>query len=103
MCDLCRTKDATAEAVALGDNRAKKLSEKLQQVYMRRSKEDTLSSFLPKKDERIVFCELSDLQKELYEFILEQPDFVVLRQKNAPCDCGVNKKVRASIVLLKII
>jgi DNA excision repair protein ERCC-6-like 2 len=78
----------------LGNDSAMKLSAKLQQVYLRRSKEDTLSSFLPKKDERIIFCELSDLQKELYEYILEQPDFVVLRQKNAPCDCGVNQKVR---------
>jgi DNA excision repair protein ERCC-6-like 2 len=91
--NLCRTKDATAEAVALGNDRALELSAKLQQVYLRRSKEDTLSDVLPKKDERIVFCELSDLQKELYEYILEQPDFVVLRQKNAPCDCGVNRKV----------
>ena len=91
--ELCRTKDATIEAVELGDDRAMELSAKLQQVYLRRSKEDTLSKFLPKKDERIVFCELSALQKELYEYILEQPDFVVLRQKNAPCDCGVNRQV----------
>lgn len=85
----------------MGNDRALELSAKLQQVYLRRSKEDTLSDFLPKKDERIVFCELSDLQKELYKYILEQPDFVVLRQKNAPCDCGVNRKVCIGIFFLK--
>jgi DNA excision repair protein ERCC-6-like 2 len=97
MYDLCRTKDATAAAVELGNTRAMELSAKLQQVYLRRSKEVTLAGFLPKKDERIIFCELSPLQKELYKFIIEQPDFIVLRQKNAPCDCGVNRKVRCTM------
>ncbi len=77
----------------LGDKKAVELSTKLQRVYFRRTKEDTLADVLPMKDERIIFCELSPLQKELYEYIIEQPDFILLRHKNAPCDCGVNKKV----------
>lgn len=88
-----RTKDASAEAVELGDRRAVELSTRLQRVYLRRTKEDTLADILPTKDERIIFCELSNLQKDLYKYIIEQPDFIVLRHKNAPCDCGVNMKV----------
>lgn len=76
----------------LGEKKAVELSTKLQRVYFRRTKEDTLADVLPMKDERIIFCELSPLQKELYEYIIEQPDFILLRHKNAPCDCGVNKK-----------
>ena len=88
-----RTKDAAAEAVELGDRKAVELSTRLQRVYLRRTKEDTLADILPTKDERIIFCELSDLQKKLYAYIIEQPDYIVLRHKNAPCDCGVNMKV----------
>jgi DNA excision repair protein ERCC-6-like 2 len=90
---LFRTKDASKEVIELGASTALALSTKLQQVYLRRTKEDVLADFLPKKDERIIFCELSTLQKELYQYIIEQPDFVILRHKNAPCDCGVNMKV----------
>lgn len=98
-----RTKDASAAAVELGDRKAVELSTKLQRVYFRRTKEDTLADVLPTKDERIIFCELSNLQKELYQYILEQPDYIVLRHKSAPCDCGVNKKVRRSVHLVLLV
>jgi DNA excision repair protein ERCC-6-like 2 len=91
-----RTKDASNAAVELGDRKAVELSTRLQRVYFRRTKEDTLADVLPTKDERIIFCELSNLQKELYKYIIEQPDYIVLRHKNAPCDCGVNMKVIAT-------
>ena len=88
-----RTKDATTEVVKLGDSRAVDLSKKLEKVYFRRTKE-VLQGVLPKKEEHIIFCELSDLQKDLYKYILGQPDFTFLRNYNAPCDCSVNRKVR---------
>lgn len=66
----------------------------LNEVYLRRTKEGVLLDDLPTKEERIVFCEPSQLQKELYQHIISQPDFVLLAQANAPCDCGVNKKVK---------
>jgi SNF2 family DNA or RNA helicase len=46
---------------------------------MRRTKDEVLKDALPMKDERIVFCEPSELQKLIYQHILEQPDFVLLR------------------------
>lgn len=64
----------------------------LRPVFISRTKEGVLKDELPEKLERIVFCEPSELQKQLYQHILEQPDFVLLKEANAPCDCGVNLK-----------
>jgi SNF2 family DNA or RNA helicase len=72
--------------------KARELSNKLHSLYIRRTKEDVLKDALPMKDERIVFCEPSELQKTIYQHILEQPDFVLLSQANGPCECGVNQK-----------
>jgi SNF2 family DNA or RNA helicase len=55
------------------------LTAKLNSLYIRRTKEEVLKDALPMKDERIVFCEPSELQKSIYQHILEQPDFVLLR------------------------
>ena len=88
-----RSSEADAEAVALGEAKSTELSKKLAELYLRRTKEDVLANDLPKKDERIVFCEPSKLQKALYQHILAQPDFILLALANAPCDCGVNRKV----------
>lgn len=55
------------------------LTTKLGSLYIRRTKDEVLKDALPMKDERIVFCEPSELQKIIYQHILEQPDFVLLR------------------------
>lgn len=95
---LNRTTDATSDVVEMGALKAVELSTKLYEVYLRRSKEEKLADLLPTKDERIIFCEPSPLQKELYKYIIDQPDFLLLRHKNAPCDCGVNQKVQRRTV-----
>merc|ERR1712100_484143 len=87
-----RTNDATSTMVKLGLNAGEESSKLLYDLYIARKKEDVLMDHLPMKDERIVFCEPSDLQKQLYKHILKQPDFLLLIQANAPCDCGINQK-----------
>ena len=86
-----RAKDATPAVIELGGDRGNELSTVMNKAYLRRTKEEVLQDELPEKDERIVFCELSDLQKRIYENILEQPDFRMLRLSSDPCDCGLNK------------
>lgn len=44
------------------------------------------------KDERVVFCEPTKLQVEIYQHLIKLPDFDYLRKANLPCDCGVNKR-----------
>jgi SNF2 family DNA or RNA helicase len=59
--------------------KSQELTDKLRSLYLRRTKDEVLKDALPMKDERIVFCEPSELQKLIYQHILEQPDFVLLR------------------------
>jgi len=56
-----------------------------------RKKKDYLKGSLTEKDEKVVFCELTDVQKEIYRNIMSLPDYFLLRMANTPCDCGVNK------------
>lgn len=102
--------------VELGRTTSEQLSSRLYQILLERKKEEyvhhsalhsimfvswssqiflfarVLKDKLPEKDERIVFCELSPLQKKIYKHILDQPDFMILKQYYMPCDCGVNQR-----------
>lgn len=49
-----------------------------------------MAEHLPAKMEQIVFCELTETQKRIYQRILDCPDFTTLRTSWLPCDCGVN-------------
>ena len=87
-----RSKEADAETAALGRKNCEDFLDELRDIFLRRTKEEQLGDFLPMKDERFVFCELSPLQKYLYKYIIELPDFLLVKHKNGPCDCGVNDK-----------
>jgi SNF2 family DNA or RNA helicase len=87
---LFRAKDANIHAIELGRIKGQELSSKLREIYIQRKKEDVLADELPEKDEQIVFCEPSQLQKDLYEYILQLPDFVLMRESTGPCDCGMS-------------
>ena len=89
---LLRASNSTAEARSLAKEKSQQFSEKFFRLYIKRTKEDVLRDSLPDKDERIVFCELSELQKQIYRHVIEQPDFVLLSKANGPCDCGINTK-----------
>ena len=44
------------------------------------------------RNQKVVFCELSELQKELYQHIIYNlTEYQLLRTSNKPCDCGVNR------------
>jgi len=87
-----RTKTASRAAILLGEEKAAVFSEKFFQLSLGRMKADVLQGELPNKDEKIIFCELSPLQKKIYRHIIKQPDFVLLSLANGPCQCGVNTK-----------
>ncbi len=90
MLNLRRSKTASRDLIEISQAKAKALSDKLQIIFIRRSKEDVLKYFLPKKNEKVVMCELSPLQKQVYQHILTLPDIDNTRTANSPCDCGVN-------------
>lgn len=98
---IARTKDANPDAVKLGEKKSRDLSQKLNTLFLQRTKADVLKNDLPVKNERVVFCEASILQRRIYEHILKQPDFTLLSQAIGPCDCGVNQVFFANYDKLK--
>lgn len=89
---LARTKTAQQDVLELGQKRQQDLDNALKCVFLERKKSDVLKKSLTKKDEKVIFCELSEIQKRIYRHILSLPDFLLLRMSTAPCSCGVNQK-----------
>jgi SNF2 family DNA or RNA helicase len=87
-----RVKENNPEAIKLGKVKGDEISERLKPLYLSRKKDVVLKDELPKKVERIVFCDPTPLQKQLYQHVIKQPDFILLSQASLPCDCGVNLK-----------
>lgn len=90
---LGRTKTADDAAVEEGNQVRDWLKTKLKSFYLQRRKIDVLKDDLPEKNERVVFCELSPLQKRLYQHLMTLPDFLLVKYGNAPCECGINQAI----------
>lgn len=88
--DLDRVKDANVSAIERSEAKAKVLAGKLAKILLSRTKEIVLADELPQKNEKFVLCELSPLQKAIYEHILTLPDFEMLRTGFQPCNCSIN-------------
>ena len=86
-----RAKGASGETLSLGKQREAELKKALENVYLERRKDVVLKDTLTEKDEKVIFCELSEVQKKLYRRIISLPDYYMLSTANAPCDCGVNQ------------
>jgi SNF2 family DNA or RNA helicase len=57
-------------------------------AYLERKKEDVLKDSLTQKREKVVFCELTEIQKKIYRHLIALPDYQYLRFGNAPCGKG---------------
>jgi len=98
---LARTKDAKRDVLELCAKRQEELADALKHVYLSRKKVDVLRNTLTEKDEKVIFCELSYIQKTIYRRIINLPDFFLLRMANQPCDCGINRAYFARYKHLK--
>ena len=76
----------------MGKDRQKELDRILKPVYLVRKKEVSLKGKLTKKNEKVIFCQLTEIQKKLYRHILTLPDYDLVRMANTPCDCGINRQ-----------
>lgn len=59
----------------------------LPQMFLRRLK-SLIADQLPKKSDRVVFCPLSDVQREAYENFLDSELVEFIRDSAEPCPCG---------------
>lgn len=85
-----RTNNATKEVLERGEKKRQELNALLRPIYIQRKKTEVLKN-MPTKIENVLLCPLSDLQKKVYEHVLNLPDYLLVRGANAPCDCGINK------------
>ncbi|KAG8097440.1 hypothetical protein GUJ93_ZPchr0013g37134, partial [Zizania palustris] len=74
--------------VQVADKRKKHLVSVLSKFLLRRTKEETIGHLMLGKEDNIVFCRMSDIQKRVYRRMLQQPDVQILINKDLPCSCG---------------
>ncbi|KAK7403207.1 hypothetical protein QQX98_011024 [Neonectria punicea] len=83
--------DATFAQLSLARQTAKKLVENLLPRYFLRRMKSLIAHQLPKKTDRVVFCPLTDFQRDAYENFLASKEIEILRTISEPC-CGGKKR-----------
>ncbi|EFQ32310.1 SNF2 family domain-containing protein [Colletotrichum graminicola] len=67
---------------------ARKLVTNLLPGFFLRRMKTLIAHQLPKKSDRVVFCPLTDQQREAYKNFISRPDVELLRTLSDPCECG---------------
>ncbi|GAW17052.1 hypothetical protein ANO14919_065020 [Xylariales sp. No.14919] len=82
--------DATLHQLSKARTTAKKLRDNLLPKFFLRRLKSLIADQLPKKTDKVVFCPLSDLQREAYENILASDiaQFVLTSFDQCPCSSG---------------
>ncbi|KAF9589875.1 hypothetical protein IFM89_029115 [Coptis chinensis] len=74
--------------VEIADQRKKHLITVLHGYLLRRTKEETIGHMMMGKEDNVVFCAMSELQKRVYKRTLQLPEIQCLINKDLPCSCG---------------
>ncbi|XP_016389500.1 DNA excision repair protein ERCC-6-like 2 [Sinocyclocheilus rhinocerous] len=77
----------TKRSLAEGRKAVQDLAKRLSHWFLRRTKA-LISDQLPKKDDRVVYCSLTDFQRKVYRAVLETDDVTLLLQSSGKCHCG---------------
>ena len=88
---LAQKFDCTKRELATGRLLQDQLSALLDSWVLRRTS-DVISEQLPKKEEFVVFCPLTDLQRSVYLALLDTDDIQLILQSDLPCECGSTVK-----------
>ncbi|KAL7273356.1 hypothetical protein RUND412_003791 [Rhizina undulata] len=84
--------DATLRQLGTARKRALQLvNNLLPRLFLRRMK-TLIADQLPKKTDKVVFCPMTDLQREAYEAFLESEMVQFIKYSADKCDCGLDKK-----------
>ncbi|CAL9707977.1 unnamed protein product [Knipowitschia caucasica] len=79
--------NATKRALATGRKTVRTLVKKISHYFLRRTK-SLIKDQLPKKDDRVVYCSLTDFQRTVYKTVLDSEDVTLLLRSAERCDCG---------------
>ncbi|KAF2263594.1 hypothetical protein CC78DRAFT_568920 [Lojkania enalia] len=83
--------DASYAQLAFARLKAKELVETiLPDVFLRRMK-TLIASQLPKKSDRVVFCQLTETQADAYRALVKSDRFEYVRRAYEPCSCNSGK------------
>lgn len=74
--------------VRVAGERKQHLVAVLHKYMLRRTKEETIGQLMLGKEDNVVFCAMSELQKRVYQRMLHLPDVQCLINKDLPCSCG---------------
>ncbi|KAF8413862.1 hypothetical protein HHK36_001856 [Tetracentron sinense] len=80
--------NAPERFVQVADERKQHLVAVLRKYLLRRIKEETIGHLMMGKEDNVVFCAMSELQKRVYGRMLQLPDVQCLINKDLPCSCG---------------
>uniref|UniRef100_A0A8C3L7G0 ERCC excision repair 6 like 2 n=1 Tax=Chrysolophus pictus TaxID=9089 RepID=A0A8C3L7G0_CHRPC len=78
---------ATKRELATGRKAMVKLARKMSSWFLRRTKV-LISDQLPKKEDRMVYCSLTEFQKAVYEAVLKTEDVSLILRAGEPCSCN---------------
>ncbi|NXX23587.1 ER6L2 protein, partial [Podargus strigoides] len=82
---------ATKRELATGRKAMVKLARKMSGWFLRRTK-GLISDQLPKKEDRMVYCSLTEFQKAVYQAVLETEDVSLVLRAGEPCSCNSGRK-----------
>ncbi|KAA0062035.1 hypothetical protein IC582_026126 [Cucumis melo] len=74
--------------IRIADERKQHLAAVLHKYMLRRTKQETIGHLMLGKEDNVVFCAMSELQKRVYRRMLQLPDIQCLINKDLPCGCG---------------
>ncbi|XP_060736675.1 DNA excision repair protein ERCC-6-like 2 isoform X2 [Tachysurus vachellii] len=84
---------ATKRALAEGRKAVQALANILCRWLLRRTKA-LISDQLPKKDDRVVYCSMTDFQQAVYRAVLDTDDVRLLLQSSEKCPCSSGRSRR---------
>ncbi|CAH9147008.1 unnamed protein product [Cuscuta epithymum] len=79
---------ASNRLVQVAEERKQHLVSVLHKYLLRRTKEETIGHLMLGKEDNVVFCAMSAIQKRVYQRMLQLPDVQCLINKDLLCSCG---------------
>ncbi|KAK0720783.1 P-loop containing nucleoside triphosphate hydrolase protein [Lasiosphaeris hirsuta] len=89
---LGQSHDATLKQLSIARTTAKKLVQNLLPKFFLRRMKTLIADQLPKKSDKVVFCPLSDIQREAYENFLQGSQVSFINTVHEKCSCGSGAK-----------
>ncbi|KAK7969443.1 Switch 2 [Apiospora saccharicola] len=84
--------DATKQQLSTGRRTARMLKENLLPRFFLRRMKSLIADQLPKKSDKVVFCPLSEIQRQAYQSLVTSPLVEFVKTAHEVCECGSGKK-----------